>query len=848
MTMNQWRRSLGQRPGFATRALTIVLLLGSLTVGTGTGRSEDRTLAAATPGLTVAALRPARERYAAPDVREVPDFRRHLLPLLGRLGCNGRACHGSFQGQGGFRLSLFGYDLKADLEALTRDDSGRVDLKAPEVSKILEKPTLAIPHKGGKRMDAEGWQYRMIYRWVEAGARESDGPARLERLDIAPSEVVFGADGEAIPLRVVAHWSDGSSEDVTCLSRFRTNDESIAEVDADGVVSSLGRGDTHIVAFYDRGVAVAQVMRPVSDAAGPDYPDVPTPTKVDALIVAKLRKLAIVPSEVCSDSEFLRRVSLDMTGTLPTPREIDAFVADASSAKRVNKVDELLARPAYAARWTTKLCDITGNSPRHFEGEAPAQEYARHFYEWIARRIAQNVPYDELIAGIVLGRSRRPGQTYTEYIEEQSAFYRAKDPVDFTARETLPYYWAKHNTRLPEERALNFSYAFLGVRIECAQCHKHPFDRWTQDDFRRFTAFFDRIGFGVAPDDRKAFQAMMKTFENPALNRSQRERARLQRAQNGEVVPWQEVYLAPVGTRVEGRNVVKVSVPDQVAPRVLGGDEIDPSGFADPRVPLWDWMRSKDNPYFARAFVNRVWAEYFGSGIINPPDDMNLANPPSNAPLLDYLAEGFIAHNFDMQWLHREIVTSQAYQRSALANPTNRLDERNFSRALVRRLPAEVLLDAIAQATAGSAELSRVAVAVLDRAIGPKGGAFVGRRGEGDYASKVFGRSPRDANCDCSASTEPNLLQAIFLQNDQEVSTSIDRTGGWLGEVRPVVSQAASREPIIVEAFLRTLSRRPARAEAERALAYFAQAGDPGEGLRDLLWALLNTREFITNH
>jgi hypothetical protein len=863
-----------------------------------------------------AVIPPASQRFAGDEVTEVPDFQRHILPLMGRLGCNGRACHGSFQGQGGFRLSLFGYDFKMDHEALLKDGSHRVDRETPEGSKIIQKPTLAIPHKGGKKLEEDSWQYRMFVRWIEEGAKSVEKPVAFERLEVTPREILFERPGQTVPLKVVAHWADGTAEDVTCITRYRTNDESIAEIDAEGVVTSKGKGDSHVVAFYDNGVSVTQVILPVSDKVGPDYPEVPTPTRVDELVVAKLRKLGIVPSERAGDAEFLRRVSLDMTGTLPTPREAEAFLADPSPAKREQKIDELLKRPTYAAWWATKLCDITGANAFGLVNTGPNIQMARHWYEWLYRRVEQNTPYDKLVEGIVLATSRKEGQSFEDYCKEQSAYYREKDPADFAECESMPYYWIRRTIRKPEEKALNFSYTFLGVRLECAQCHKHPFDQWTQDDFNQFTAFFNGIAYGYVRDGQQQARAMMKELGVTQMgNQAQRQLYNL--VQEGKTIPWQELFIARRGDRFRGRAQQQAAqaAGRVLTPKVLGGEAVSLESLEDPREPLMEWMRSKSNPYFARAFVNRVWANYFGKGIINPPDDMNLANPPSNAALLDYLATEFINHNFDMKWLHREIVSSQTYQRSWKTNETNRLDERNFSHSVVRRLPAEVMMDAVNQATAGSATIESVATDLEPRAIGPKAAQGLGPNNRGgQYAARVFGASARDTNCDCNRSNEPNLLQSIYLQNDQELLGAIERKGSWVAEYqgggkqgasavqelqdrianfernvtrakeakmpglvaaledelresRRQLRQAQKREadaessvasvPVetksdpaqtVRQAYLRTLSRLPDERETAVSLRYLTETGDTGKGLRDLLWALLNTKEFITNH
>ena len=895
----------------------------------------------ALPAFADEPIRPAKLRFEAEDVQEVPDFQRHVLTVMGRLGCNTRSCHGSFQGQGGLRLSLFGYDFKADRETLMKDGTKRVTFDDPEASKILAKPTLGMPHKGGKRMDPESWQYRLILRWIEGGAKGVEKESHFDRLEVTPSEIVFKNAGEKVALKVVAHWSDGGSEDVTCLTRFRTNDESIAEVNEDGVITSLGSGDTHVVAFYDNGVSAVPVLRPVSALTGEKFPKVPTPTKVDELVVAKLKKLGIEPSPTCTDGEFLRRVGLDLAGTLPTPDEFEAFLSDPAPDKRARKVEELLARPSYVAWWTTKLCDFTGDAPKVLNVQQVGPQAPRQWYDWIYKRVAENVPYDKLVAGLVLATSRAKGESYDDWVKVQASYARPndKDHSRFADRETMPYFWARQNFRKPEERVIGFSYAFLGVRLECAQCHKHPFDQWTQDDFNRFGAFFNAVGFGVAPDARESFQRINKETGLDKLMGGERNRKLQQLRTAGEVSPWQEVFVNRNGqaARVAGaKQTPKDRAGRVVSAKVLGGDEVAIAGIDDPRSPLMEWLRSKDNPYFARAFVNRVWANYFGRGIVNPTDDMNLANPPSNEALLDYLADGFVDRNFDMKWLHREITGSQAYQRSWQVNETNRLDERNFSRAVIRRLPAEVLIDAVVLATGNSKVMATASTEVDTRAIGPTSGPAK-NRGVGNYAAKVFGSSTRETNCDCNRSDEPNLLQSIFLQNDADLYAAIDRADGWLAEktkaapglasgagggagnfnpanvtaglegvtlaqletrlatakannnavrvlrfelkiaelkgdektlkalkakaatlaavgqsarqaskVAPI--EPAAQEAIVREAYLRTLTRRPTEAEAEAARQYLADSTDGAKGLRDLLWALLNTKEFITNH
>lgn len=938
-------------------------------------------------------LPPVSERFASPEAKETPDFQRHVSNLMGRMGCNNRACHGSFQGKGGFRLSLFGYDFKADIDALTKGDRPgdadkakkgeqaketeikipRVNLDKPEESLIITKPTNEDIHEGGERYKLGSWQHHLLLRWIQGGAKMQEEIQQLAGLEVTPSEILFAKPGDKIQLRVIARWADGTREDVTPICRFQTNNEQIGKISPSGEVTAAEPGDTHVVVFYDNAVVTIPVLRPVTSLVGASYPAVPTPTKIDELVVGKLKKLGIVPSDLASDAEFLRRVRIDLTGTLPTLPEVEAFLANPSPNKRAEKIDELLETPEYAAWWTTRLCDFTGNNDQQLQNASPVRGQAsRDWYDWIYKRVADNAPYDKLVEGLVMAKSRNEGESYTDYCKHVAEIYKKNGGTDqkggkkaepdpsagvnaFAERDYLPHYWARRNFVKPEDRAIGFAYTFMGIRIQCAQCHKHPFDQWSKDDFASFQNFFTRVSNGaignrngVAPDAKDEYDAIMKELNLGQLKGNEAQQAMQKAIAEGKVVPLGEVFAVPPpkNNRQAQQNNKNPQNRKQVGPpatraRILGGEEVDLNEQADARQPLMDWLKGKNNPYFARAFVNRVWAGYFNVGIVNPPDDLSLANPPSNKALLDYLAEGFIASGFDMKWVHRTIANSRTYQLSWKPNETNRMDESNFSRAVPRRLPAEVAYDALNLATASDDTAAKFKADWQKRAIAIPASSPARNGNGGNFALTVFGRSIRESNCDCDRSMEASLLQTVFIQNDNETQQLIDRGNGWLASVtrgaakpnrearpeakpaaeakRPEVDRkalteratelerqlrdlrekgekkqarevrmkleevrgklakaegAAKEEPkpeakpepkvdeskpavaagdadlpaLIRQAYLRTLSREPTESEVKSSVAYVNDSADKAAGLRGVLWALLNTKEFIVNH
>ncbi len=551
---------------------------------------------------------------------------------------------------------------------------------------------------------------------------------------------------------------------------------------------------------------------------------------------------------------------------------------------------------------------------------------SKEWYDWIYKRVADNTPYDQLAAGIVTAVSREPGQDYLEYCKEMSQIYRKGSGKSYADLPDMTHYWARRDFRDPDARAIAFAYSFMGQRIQCAQCHKHPFDQWSKDDFHQFKNFFASVVAGdrrASPDAQKQYTELLQELglKDKRGNDLQKDLPKL--LDEGKTIPFPEVFVAKASAGGKGKGGGKNAGPAAATAKLLGGAVVDLTQHSDPREVVMEWLRDKNNRFFAPAFVNRVWASYFNVGIVNPPDDLSLANPPSNKPLLDYLAQGFIESGFDMKWVHRQIANSRTYQASWEPNETNKNDERNFSHAMPRRLPAEVLYDAIQQATASDEKAARLQQDVSGRAIAiPGAGARNNRAGGSAYALTVFGRSTRESNCDCDRSADASLLQTVYLQNDRDVLQLIDvRQGSWLEQVarqlRPQKTSAvpqpanaekqvqnlrkqiefteaklaklkdggskdaverlqkrlasltnevkrltpkiepepeptplatADLESIVRQAYLRTVSRYPTDDELKKSVAYASQAEDLVDGVRDVLWALLNTKEFVVNH
>ena len=767
------------------------------------------------------------------------DFERHIMGLVSKVGCNSGSCHGSFQGKNGFRLSLFGYEPAMDFANLTRDNFGRrVNTLKPDESLLLLKATGQTYHDGGMRFGKDGWVYNVFREWIRSGAKWERGSGEIKELSVSPADFALLSDAKPKQLTITATFADGTKEDITPFCDFKITDDAIATVSAFGLLAPRQPGDAGLTVLYRGSVKAIRVLVP-SPAQKGAYPAVPEANAIDKEVFAKLKLMNVVPSELADDAMFFRRVYIDTLAQLPPPDAIRAFLADTDPKKREKVIDALLANPLHAAVWATKLSDVTGNNTTALENPQQTQpKRSQMWHDWLRKRVADNVPYDQIVRDILTATSR-DGQTPEEWVEfvkkidEQAA---KGFKTDYPDKKTLDLFWRRQAQVPTELWGEKVAAAFLGVRLECAQCHKHPTDRWTQDEYWAFANVFAQMAFNAnqfsSPEAKKLADA-----ENAA-----RKEAALKAAPavaNPQILLVRELFI-PAATPKLKANPATNRVP---LPKTLGGDVITLKPGEDPRAKLAAWLTAADNPFFAKSFVNRVWAHYFGVGLVNPVDDFSLANPPINARLLDLLAKDFIDSGFDIRKLERAVLMSRTYQLSYVPNESNKFDKNNFSHAFVRPLMAEQVVDVLNAALGVEEKFTGQEEAPAGTKMVELGSSRL--NGSVAYALRIFGRPPRTTACDCERAMEPALPQTLFRMTDAAV---LQKFNDKDGRVAKLVKTKFANDELADELFLATLSRLPTAKEKADALDHLKGAKTRTEGVTDLLWALVNTREFILNH
>lgn len=757
------------------------------------------------------------------------DFERHVASLLGRLGCNSAACHGAFQGKGGFHLSLFGQSPAQDFAAIVgKPGASRVDVESPDDSLLLLKPSGQVPHGGGVRLKEGSWEYQLIRAWIAAGARRIPGSSAVARLIVEPAEPPPLALHANTSLRVLAHFADGHKTDVTPFSEFHSRDDAIAECDAAGTVTARNCGDTSIVVAYRGAFTGVPVLVPYAPSRAPGT-TTGTANLIDDEVNARLDRLGLTVSPPAGDAEFLRRATLDVLGNLPGADDVRRFVADADPAKRAKLIDRLLAHPRRAALWATRMCDITAcNVEALGTPEELRPRWAKMWHDWFRRRFEQNCRYDQIVRGVLCATSR-DGKPLDAWIDEAISLHRTAQAgfdSDYRDRASLDLFWRRLGPQgeVPvEDLAELTASAFLGLRLHCARCHQHPYDRWTQTDFAGYANIFARVEFGSSTELRVAM--------NDRLEQHRRARAAGQ-------TPVDLPRLSEVFVNLLGRRLEDSDVGVAVAPKPPGGPVQEDQG--DPRETFFRWLVAPDNPYFAVNFVNRLWARYFGAGLVEPVDAFSAGNPATHPRLLERLAAEFVQSGYDIVHIERLILSSQAYERSSAPAGNNAGDKHNVARGPVRPLMVEVLLDAINAALESSDDFGP------DAPPGTQAVELAPNRFSTRALNELFqtlGRGDRKSLCDCDRTTAPSLRQPLFLMSDPRV---VEKLGA--GRLSRLLHQERSDRDIIDEFYLATLSRFPAPDERDFALRHIAEHGDRRASLTDLVWGLINTREFSTNH
>jgi hypothetical protein len=810
-----------------------------------------------TIALIVSCVIGARASHAADAITlpgggklEKVDFERHVMGLLSKAGCNTGGCHGSFQGKNGFRLSLFGYEPSLDFTALTRDNLGRrVNPARPDESLMLLKGAGRMTHEGGVRFGQESWQYGVLRKWIADGATWAKDSGKITDLSLTPGDFLVLKGGDSGRVTVTATFEDGSREDVTPFCDFKVADDTVAAVTAYGEVTAARPGDTGLTVLYRGAVRAVRVLVPSPAAPGFTYPRTPEANYVDREVFAKLAKLNMVPSDLSADDEFLRRVTIDTIGLLPTPEEVRAFLNDTSPDKRRAKIDALLKHPLHAALWATKMSDVTGNNTDMLENP-PALRFKRSqlWHDWLRKRFADNTPYDKTVRDIMTATSldgKTPEQ-WLEFVKTIDGELEKGVKTSYGEKPTLDLFWRRLGNVPVEQWGEKVAAAFMGVRLECCQCHKHPTDRWTQDEYWAFANVFSGVTFGAVNVNNPKLNGQ---YSSPAVkavvepeNVKRREAVGDAQGAQNRVNLIRELYVAERLRPRPATGTTKVTPPG-----LLGGPALSPKPGEDIRKNLAEWLTDPKNPFFARSFVNRVWAHYFGVGLVNPVDDFSQANPPTNPALLDALAADFVKSGYDIRRLERTILASRTYQLSSRTNATNRFDKNNFSHGYVRPLMAEQVVDVLNSALGVEEAFTGFPAGTKMSEIGATllGGNTGINNGNLTYILKIFGRPLRSTACDCERATEPALPQTLFRMSDPTLKQKIEANAGRA--VR-IAKAKMSDEKTVEELFLATLSRMPTETEKEKAKRHLTVEKDRTNAIQDLMWALINTREFILNH
>ncbi len=712
------------------------------------------------------------------------NFTNQVVPVFTRLGCNSGGCHGKISGQNGFRLSLLGFEPDLDYMTLVKEGRGRRLFPAnPDASLFLTKATGRSPHGGGKKMEPESDEYKLVRRWIAAGmpwGQETD--PKVVKISVFPEHRILTRNATQ-QIAAYAHYSDGTVEDVTRRAQFESNDGEVAAVTEGGQVRTLQlSGEAAIMARFQGMVTVTRITVPLGQQT-PQW-QFPAQTVVDRHTEKKWRELGLVPSELCTDEQFIRRASLDITGTLPTPAQVAAFVADADAKKREKLVDRLLETPEYTFYFANKWADILRVKRR---GEAGRAAGTFAFHEWIRTNVAADTPYSEFVRGILTATGDE--------------------------RRNPAVVWYKELTT-PENFVDDVGQVFLGQRLACANCHHHPYEKWSQDDYWGLAAFFGKVG--------------RKEVRLPSSN------------PNNNDNKTQVIFTKSAGSVTNKRTSKAAEI------RPLDGQPME-TFDGDPREKLADWMTDKSNPFFAKAVANRYWAHFFGRGIVDPLDDMRITNPPSNPELLDALAKDLTDHNYSLKSLIRTICKSRTYQLSSAPNDFNKLDKQAYARFYPRRVSAEVLLDAVNQVTDSPGGFSGLPKDknAPGRAIMLPDESFT------SYFLDVFGRPQRISACECERVNEANLAQALHLLNSDEIQGKVTRQGGRAGALAADMRPDAEK---VTELFRWAFARTPTEADLAAALGHIREmeakhTGAAGKRIayENILWALLNTKEFVFN-